>query len=502
MIISTLFGRRPDQHRPPVLRRPARRRARLRDRRAAPRPHRSRRPRSSSPALLLAGCGLRLAIRSRSRVVPCRGHPRRGAGDRRSWCPRCFPTPPRRQQAPRLPATADLLEVEPDLPRRRRPGVARHQAPLPRRPDRLRASPLGRRRRDPRLRFDTDIRSFPFATLGTAAGRVMIIGAAGGHEVLVLALLRRRPHRRHRAQPGHLRPRHRRLRRLLRPPRRPARGELRERRRALLPRAQRRRLRPRVVPGARQLRGGQRRERRARSCSRRATCTRATRSRRASSTSARTGSSPRSSVRSTTTTSRTAPPATSRPAREALGELGSTTRPPHHGRHLADDLRAATLSTILVKKHAVHRRPRSPASPPAARRGRGLELRHAPGHRRGNRWSTDRHPAATPSSTTSSTSYRYDVEPISDDGPFFWHFARSATWSATSTSRSTARPRRTRSASGCSCCCWPSPTLFAAVFLLLPFVAIRKTGRSCPARDRRRCTSRRSASASCSSRSR
>ena len=35
------------------------------------------------------------------------------------------------------------------------------------------------------LNFDEDARSIPFDTLGTTPGRVMIIGAAGGHEVLV-----------------------------------------------------------------------------------------------------------------------------------------------------------------------------------------------------------------------------------------------------------------------------------------------------------------------------
>ena len=122
--------------------------------------------------------------------------------------------------------------------------------------------------------FDQDPRSFPFDVLGEPPDNVMIIGAAGGHEILASLLLRRRAHRRHRAQPGHLRAGHRRLRRLRRPPRRAARRQLRQRRRPVVPGPQRRRRttssgtrrptatrRPTPPPPGR-------------SCCRRATCTR------------------------------------------------------------------------------------------------------------------------------------------------------------------------------------------------------------------------------------
>ena len=89
-------------------------------------------------------------------------------------------------------------------------------------------------------RFDTDIRSFPFAGVGRKADDVMIIGAAGGHENPHVALLRRRQHRRDRAQPGHPRSGDGPIRGLHGPPRRPTRCELRARRRSLVPRAGRR----------------------------------------------------------------------------------------------------------------------------------------------------------------------------------------------------------------------------------------------------------------------
>ena len=116
----------------------------------------------------------------------------------------------------------------------------------------------------------------PFACSATHPSEELIIGSAGGNEILGVALLRRRPHRRRRAEPGDAsslldRP----LRRLHRPPHRRPRRRLHQRRRPLVPRAQRRAVRPHLVRRARQLRREQRRHRRAPSCSRRATSTRA-----------------------------------------------------------------------------------------------------------------------------------------------------------------------------------------------------------------------------------
>ena len=108
-------------------------------------------------------------------------------------------------------------------------------------------------------RFETDPRAIPFGILGTPPKRELIIGSAGGNEILASLLLRRAAHRSGRAEPGHHLAAHRPLRRLHRPSRRPARRRPPPRRRALLPRAQRREVRPRLVRRTRQLRGDQRR---------------------------------------------------------------------------------------------------------------------------------------------------------------------------------------------------------------------------------------------------
>ena len=209
-------------HRPPVLRRPDRRRARLRDRRAAPRLRSVPPPRSSSPGCSSPAAGLRLAIRSRSRVVPCAGilaavlaiGGRGAVGAPRS--------PPRRRASAATSRRdtiyskwspifrVDVDQASPDV------RVLYH--------DGLIGSAIYRWDGDDAslgdFGFDTDIRAFPFATLGDAAGAGDDHRRGRRARGARLALLRRRAHRRHRAEPGHLPPRHRRLRRLHRPHRR------------------------------------------------------------------------------------------------------------------------------------------------------------------------------------------------------------------------------------------------------------------------------------------
>ena len=107
--------------------------------------------------------------------------------------------------------------------------------------------------------FDHDPRSFPFDLMGAPTRERHDHRRRRRSRDPGLALLRGREHRRDRAQPADLRPGHRPVRRLRRSPRRPAGGQLRQRRRPVLPRPQRRRLQPDLVPGARQLLGDQRR---------------------------------------------------------------------------------------------------------------------------------------------------------------------------------------------------------------------------------------------------
>ena len=171
------------------------------------------------------------------------------------------------------------------------------------------------------LRFDTDPRRFPFAVRGTSPDNVLIIGAAGGHEILRSLYFDAGHIDAVELNPvthdlvtdkfadyaGHLADN-------------PAVNYVHGDGRSFLarsddtydlvwfpaPTATRRPTRPPPAP----------------SCSPRATCTRARRSRTASSTSAATASSPRSSASSTTSSK---PNRTARyvsTARHALGELG------------------------------------------------------------------------------------------------------------------------------------------------------------------------------------
>ena len=187
-----------------------------------------------------------------------------------------------------------------------------------------------------------------------------------------------------------------------------------------------------------------------------------------------TGSSPPSSASSTSTNkpNRTARYVEHRPA-QALERAGDR-RPaqPHHRRHHAERAAGGTLSTILVKRS---RSPPDEVDRFADQLDDGARARRCATRRADRRTATrstgSSRPAATTSWTRSSTSYPYDVGPITDDGPFFWHFTPLRRRDPRlRPRRSTAATSRTRSASGCCCCCSAIAILFAAVFLLLPFV--------------------------------
>jgi len=136
-------------------------------------------------ALLLAGCGLRLAIRSHSRVIPFAGIVTAVLA-----------------VAVVVPSILPDLRLD-DSKRRDFPAhiIYSKWSPIFR-VDVTQASPGvrvlyhdgligsaiykwdGRDASLANFGFDTDIRALPFATLGTAPKREMIIGAAGGYEVL------------------------------------------------------------------------------------------------------------------------------------------------------------------------------------------------------------------------------------------------------------------------------------------------------------------------------
>ena len=130
------------------------------------------------------------------------------------------------------------------------------------------------------------------------------------------------------------------------------------------------------------------------------------------------------------------------------------------------------LSTIVVKRDPVHRRrggrasprasPTSPSArpdprPPAARDGR--PRREPPGgrHRRGGRRDRRR---ATPS----------DIGVVTDDRPFFWHFSRVRRRARRPLRAGRRRrPRGRDRRAGAAPAARRSRSLYAAVFLLLPF---------------------------------
>jgi MFS family permease len=160
-------------------------------------------------------------------------------------------------------------------------------------------------------------------------------------------------------------------------------------------------------------------------------------------------------------------------ARDALKDLGVD----DPSRHILvatspTDLGAASVSTILVK--------RSPFTQDEIDRFtsklgsvKGSVLRYAPGQPQGNSVSTIA--TATPSQLdTFFDDYPYDVRAISDNRPFFWHFrsfgpvlSHITDPISTSDWEDTVGERVLLLLLGIA-------TLMAAVFLLLPFVAIRR----------------------------
>ena len=139
-------------------------------------------------------------------------------------------------------------------------------------------------------------------------------------------------------------------------------------------------------------------------------------------------------------------------ARDALGELGvERPEPPHHGRHLAHHLGRHVVSTILVKRtpftdaesRAVHHH---------ARRYRGIGAALRPGPSRGqlglDRGDQQQRRRSTSSSTRIPTTSGRSPTTSRSSGTS----ARSTTWSRTSPTPSPCPTGKTPSASASSCC--------------------------------------------------
>jgi hypothetical protein len=171
-------------------------------------------------------------------------------------------------------------------------------------------------------------------------------------------------------------------------------------------------------------------------------------------------------------------------ARKALDDLG-VHDPSHHILVATTPLEGdvGDLSTVLVKRKPFSRADvaRFLAAVPTVP---GSRLQYAPGHPVKGSTVTD---IATLSDVKLDgwfDNYPYDVRPISDNGPFFWHFkpfddviANIDTPIDTHDPEDTVGERVLLLMLGVA-------TLFALVFLLLPFIAIRQTWVALPRKAR------------------
>lgn len=168
-------------------------------------------------------------------------------------------------------------------------------------------------------------------------------------------------------------------------------------------------------------------------------------------------------------------------ARQALAELG-VDDPKDHILVASSPARffgSFTLSTILVKRAPftaaeVSRFVSSLSAVP------GTTLQYAPGHR------IPASPVATVVSSTAAqlhsfyASYRYNVVPTTDNDPYFWHFARFGTVLGDYFHPIISQDREYQVGERVLILLFALAVVISAVFLLLPFVAIRSTWRRMP----------------------
>jgi hypothetical protein len=168
-------------------------------------------------------------------------------------------------------------------------------------------------------------------------------------------------------------------------------------------------------------------------------------------------------------------------ARQALAEIG-VSDPTEHILVSSSPARffgSFTLSTILVKRapfttSEVNHFVSSLSAVP------GTTLQYAPGH------VVSKNPVDTVVSSSSAglrsfyDSYTYNVAPTTDNDPYFWHFARFGTVLRDYFHPITSSDREDQVGERVLILLLALAAVISAVFLLLPFVAIRSTWRRLP----------------------
>ena len=170
-------------------------------------------------------------------------------------------------------------------------------------------------------------------------------------------------------------------------------------------------------------------------------------------------------------------------ARDALAERGVTDPSRHMLVVTTTTEGASALSTVLVKET-----PFTAAQVDRVVAGLGAvpgaKLRYAPGHSVKGESVSDL--ATIPSSKLGSwyDSYRYDVRPVTDDAPFFWHFTPYDDVIGNFTDPIRRGDAEIALGERVLLLLLAVAVVLAAVFLLLPFVAVRSIWASFPRKPR------------------
>ncbi|HEV8208006.1 MAG TPA: hypothetical protein VGR04_15095 [Acidimicrobiia bacterium] len=170
-------------------------------------------------------------------------------------------------------------------------------------------------------------------------------------------------------------------------------------------------------------------------------------------------------------------------ARDALAERGISDPSRHILVVTTTTEGASALSTVLVKET-----PFTPAEVDRVITGLGAvpgaKLRYAPGHPVKGESVSDL--ATIPNSKLGSwyDSYRYDVRPVTDDAPFFWHFTPYDDVIGNFTDPIRRGDAEIALGERVLLLLLAVAVVLAAIFLLLPFVAVRSIWASFPRKPR------------------